>query len=583
LKAQAAALSRLGLRVGFVTIFLIRTWAQTAPLEFTGHVDKVNSVTFSPDGNRLLTASADGTARLWDSQTGASLKVLRWHTASVNQAIFWPSRDRMLTGSSDENVGVWNGSGEFLTNLNYGIGVFSLALSPDGKRLLVGTGTPWPPPRAGVYVYDGEKGGSPLLRLGDDLWVSFWAESFYGSVGYSPIEAKILTGNFSWWNGRSILWDVTTPTPKVLFFLDKESVSSVAFSPDGKRALTAGGASARLWDVSTGKEIRAFSGHSGTVNSVGFSPEGKTVLTGSSDKTARLWDVTTGQALLPVFEHPDAVTCAAFSPDGRTIVTGSADGKARQLSLEPLKMETGALVIYVSPAEAVTAGAQWRRVGTARWFNSGETESNVPAGTHTIEFEEVAGWTVPASLVVTITAGQTTSASVAYVPEQKRRSRRILVYVLSDQQEDNKGSDWYRDPSDLSTIVSVLGGLGFEVDVRDRKANPQLPTGEPHQYSQIWISECDADAVVDTTAAEVKALRDYFLAGGSVWLGLEGTLFGGSEDWKEDVAAYAEAFGCEWRGNHFDSSPRRVTDRTHPILEGLDWIKFNGGGCPADS
>jgi WD40 repeat protein len=49
---------------------------------------------------------------------------------------------------------------------------------------------------------------------------------------------------------------------------------------------------ARLWDASTGKEIRAFKGHEGIVISVAFSPDGARALTGSGDKTARRWDIS---------------------------------------------------------------------------------------------------------------------------------------------------------------------------------------------------------------------------------------------------------------------------------------------------
>ena len=70
-------------------------------------------------------------------------------------------------------------------------------------------------------------------------------------------------------------------------------VFSVAFSPDGRFALSGGGDNTlKLWDVGTGKELHSFAGHSDMVLSVAFSPDGRFALSGSEDKTLKLWDVS---------------------------------------------------------------------------------------------------------------------------------------------------------------------------------------------------------------------------------------------------------------------------------------------------
>src|SRR5439155_761449 len=73
-------------------------------------------------------------------------------------------------------------------------------------------------------------------------------------------------------------------------------VHSVAFSPDGRHALSGGrDTTVRLWEVATGKQVRTFEGHINLVESVAFSPDGRHALSGSRDDTVRLWEVATGK------------------------------------------------------------------------------------------------------------------------------------------------------------------------------------------------------------------------------------------------------------------------------------------------
>ena len=122
----------------------------------------------------------------------------------------------------------------------------------------------------------------------------------------------------------------TLDYPRQLFTGHTDSILGVAFSPDGKYVLTAGGDdTARLWDVQTGAEIRRFTGHTGAVISVAFSPDGQYALTASQDHTARLWDVQTGAEIRRFTGHTDEVWGVAFSPDGKYVLTGSNDKTAR--------------------------------------------------------------------------------------------------------------------------------------------------------------------------------------------------------------------------------------------------------------
>ncbi|MCK4764755.1 MAG: hypothetical protein KAW12_21330, partial [Candidatus Aminicenantes bacterium] len=144
------------------------------------------------------------------------------------------------------------------------------------------------------------------------------------SVAFSPDGKTILTGSK---DKTARLWDLQGKKLHE-FKGHKDYVSSVAFSLDGKTILTGSrDATARLWDLQ-GNTLHEFKGHIGGVTSVAFSPDGRTILTSSKDNTARLWDMQ-GNAIQEFKGHTEEITSVAFAPDGKTILTGSKDKTAR--------------------------------------------------------------------------------------------------------------------------------------------------------------------------------------------------------------------------------------------------------------
>ncbi len=228
--------------------------------------DSVHSAAYSPDGTRIVTASDDKTARIWDARTGAQLAVLSGHGDRVDSAAYSPDGTRIVTASLDKTARIWDArTGAQLAVLSgHGDSVDSAAYSPDGH----------------AHRHRVARQDRPHLGCA------------HGT------QLAVLSGH-------------------------GDSVDSAAYSPDGTRIVTASDdKTARIWDARTGAQLAVLSGHGDRVYSAAYSPDGTRIVTASYDKTARIWDARSGApargALRPWrfrrFPPPTRPTAPASSP-----------------------------------------------------------------------------------------------------------------------------------------------------------------------------------------------------------------------------------------------------------------------------
>ena len=269
-----------------------------------GHDGVLWSARLAPDGKRIVTASEDKTARVWNAENGDQLAILRGHTEGVRVASFSPDGRQVITGSTDKTARLWNAeTGQQSAVLEHDGVVRSAAFSSDGRRVVTASDDKT------ARIWDVQTGKQIAALTGHTARVR--------DAAFSPNGRYVLTSSD---DKTARLWDSKTGEPVHILEGHTQSVRGVAFSPDGERAVTTSlDHSARVWSVETGKQS-VILGHGDVVTSAAFSPDGQRIVTASDDNTVPIWDAQMGERIVTLSGRT-----AVYSPDGRSIVTSDGD------------------------------------------------------------------------------------------------------------------------------------------------------------------------------------------------------------------------------------------------------------------
>jgi WD40 repeat protein/energy-coupling factor transporter ATP-binding protein EcfA2 len=339
--------------------------SQIWQIALVGHDDAVWSAAFSPDGSRIVTASEDKTARIWDAATGKEIKVLRGHDGYVFSAGFSPDGSRIVTASQDQTARTWDTvtGKEIMVLRGHDSAVYSAVFSPDGSRIVTAS------PDATARIWDAVTGKEIKVLRGHENAVS--------SAAFNPDGSRIVTAS---WDATARIWDAVTGKEIKVLRGHVGDVFSAGFSPDGLRIVTASlDQTARIWDTATGKEIKVLRDAS-VVTSATFSPDGSRIVTASPNATARIWDAATGKEIKVLRGHNDSVKSAAFNRDGSRIVTASADKTARIWDAAATSKEIAVLRSHDNPGYGDSGPLTSDRVDSATFSPDGSrivTTSNI--------------------------------------------------------------------------------------------------------------------------------------------------------------------------------------------------------------
>jgi WD40 repeat protein len=284
-----------------------------------------------------------------------------------------------------------------------------------------------------------------------------------GNAGFGPNRAHKVTT----WDGAI--------TKKISFLPGHDNeVTSAAFSPDGKRIITAAGWTAQIWDVATGTEI-AIRGQESAVTFAALDPDGTRIIAACEDNAVRIFDLATGNEIA-VLGHKDDVRSAAFSPDGERIITVS--GNAVHVWDAMSAKEVAVLGGHDRPVFSAAFSSDGKRIVTA----SGYAGSDY--GTARI-------WDATSAKEVAVLRGHKGSVfSAAFSSDGER------IVTASD---DGTARIW-----DVVTAKEVAVLRGHEDDdVRYAAFSPdgtRVVTGSDDRTARIWNA---------ATAEEIAVLRGH--------------------------------------------------------------------------
>ncbi len=281
----------------------------------------------SPRGDMGLTGMFDGQIQLWDYSTGQEIRRLQGHRDMIFAGARFRPDHRTVVSASGNVVGETRDNSIRLWDIETGVelhrfeahrdSIWHLSLSPDGGYTASGG-------RDGmIYVCDLERGTH---------WPLYHTDHEVRNVAFSP-------------DGRYVMCSLA---PGQLT------------SPDAHLY------SLRLIEVATGREVCLLSGHEEVVRSVAFSPDGRLALSGSTDHSITLWDVARGQAVYRL-DHYTSVTKVVFDPNRHLAVAGTMDG-----DLALFEVSSGRILRYFHGHARVVYDLVFCPDGQSFWSAAGD-------------------------------------------------------------------------------------------------------------------------------------------------------------------------------------------------------------------
>jgi WD40 repeat protein/nucleoside phosphorylase len=288
-----------------------------------GHTAAVTACAISPDGNWIVSASADKTLKLWNAHSGALRFTLEGHSAAVTSCVINPDGNRILSTSEDGTIRVWNAytGNELLVLRGHKGAVTDCAISPDGNWI-VSAATDKTLKCWDIHTLNEPR---PLHEYkGVHLKTLRGHSRLVTSCAIGPDGTWIISASEDQTVRR---WDAHSGAQIQRYTSAEDEIvyDDCAISRDGSWIISTTKLGLQVWDVQSGEERLTTYGHVGYVLGCAVSPDGTWMLSASMDGTLKGWRTDTGVDVFIFKGHTDEVKSCAISPGGDWVVSASDD------------------------------------------------------------------------------------------------------------------------------------------------------------------------------------------------------------------------------------------------------------------
>ncbi len=423
------------------------------------HTDWVSSVSFSPDGKTIASASKDNTIKFWKAD-GTLLKNLGrsagGHIAGVYSVSFSPNSKMIASASEDKTVKLWSSDGVLLhTLIGHSNSVSGVSFSPDRQTVASGS---WDNT---VKIW-GVNGVLKRTLTGhtDKVW----------GVSFSPDGQTLASASA---DGTVRLWDSSDGKQLQILKAHNQPVTSVSFSPDGLLLATASwDNTVKLWgsDKQRGFQTIAYKtlqGHNSQVLNVSFSPNGQMIASASRDNTVKLWR-RDGTLIDTLIGHGNLVQGVSFSPDSQTIASASADNTVKlwQRDKPPLTVFKG----HTGPVNSVSFSPDGKAVSKA-----------MPEGLIATASEDktVRLWSSDGRVLHTLKGHENAVNAVSFSPKEQ---------TLATASDDKTVKLWSFDGRVLHTLIGHVAPVISVVFSRDGQ---MIASASEDKTVKLWSRHGD--------------------------------------------------------------------------------------------